>query len=78
MKICVPAVVGERSPKPTVVVSTATTIDWVRGDDLVFPSGSRHEYSNTENIIVGLIAEQVTGEGYRDLLSGRVFAPARL
>ena len=61
--------IDQLTTRPRGFVSTATIIDWVRGDDLVFPSGSRYEYSNTENIIVGLIAEQVTGGGYRDLLS---------
>ena len=70
--------IDQLTTRPRGFVSTATIIDWVRGDDLVFPSGSRYEYSNTENIIVGLIAEQVTGEGYGDLLSGRVFTPAGL
>ena len=50
----------------------------MRGDGLVFPSGTRYEYSNTDNIIVGLIAEQVTGEDYGDLLAQRVFGPAGL
>jgi D-alanyl-D-alanine carboxypeptidase len=64
--------------KPRGHVSPTGIIDWVRADDLVFPSGSRYEYSNTDNIVVGLIAEQVTGRSYGDLLSTLVFAPAKL
>ena len=43
-----------------------------------FAPGSRYEYSNTDNIVVGLIAEAVTGESYGDLLQKIVFGPARL
>ena len=70
--------VDQLTKDPRGFVAPPEIIDWVRGDDLVFPSGTRYEYSNTDNIIVGLIAEQVTGEGYGDLLAQRVFAPAGL
>ena len=53
-------------------------IDWVRADPLVFAPGSRYAYSNTDNIVVGLIAQAVTGRPYPDLLDDIVFAPARL
>ena len=72
------AFVDQLTNDPRGFVTPSGIIDWVRGDGLVFPSGSRYEYSNTDNIIVGLIAEQVTGGGYGDLLSRRVFAPAVL
>jgi D-alanyl-D-alanine carboxypeptidase len=64
--------------KPHGFVSPTRIVDWVRKDGLVFRPGSKYEYSNTDNIVVGLIAEQVTGESYGDLLSTLVFAPARL
>jgi D-alanyl-D-alanine carboxypeptidase len=44
----------------------------------VFPPGSRYEYSNTDNIVVGLIAETVTGRSYPDLLAEVVLGPANL
>ena len=40
--------------------------------DLVFPSGSRYEYSNTENILVGLMVEAATGHSYVRELGSRV------
>jgi D-alanyl-D-alanine carboxypeptidase len=64
--------------KPRGYVSPTGIIDWVRRDDLVFRPGSRYEYSNTDNIVVGLIAEQVTGQSYGDLLRTLVFGPAGL
>ena len=39
-----------------------------RGEPLEFPLGTRYEYSNTDNIVVGLIAEKVTGRSYASLL----------
>ena len=42
---------------PHGYVAPSGIIDWVRKDGLVFKPGSRYEYSNTDNIVVGLIAE---------------------
>jgi D-alanyl-D-alanine carboxypeptidase len=64
--------------KPRGYVPPARIIDWVRRDGLVFPPGSSYEYSNTDNIVVGLIAERVTGRSYGDLLRTLVFGPAGL
>ena len=47
-------------------------------DPLVFPPGTQYEYSNTDNIIVALIAEAVTGRPYPNLLEDIVFDPAEL
>ena len=41
-------------------------IGWVAPDGLSFAPGSRYKYSNTDNIVVGLIAQEVTGESYGD------------
>jgi D-alanyl-D-alanine carboxypeptidase len=58
---------------PDGVVSPAKIIGWVRRDPLVFRPGSRYTYSNTDNIVLGLMAEQVTGRSYRALLRRFVF-----
>src|SRR5215210_5187558 len=50
--------------KPAGSVAPSTIIDWVRGKRLGFAPGSRYEYSNTDNIVVGLIVEMVTARGY--------------
>jgi D-alanyl-D-alanine carboxypeptidase len=63
---------------PRGFVSPATVIDWVRGDHLEFLPGTRYEYSNTDNIVVGLIAQVAAGEPYGTLLSQVVFGPAGL
>ena len=63
---------------PHGYVSPRQIIGWVRGDRLDFTPGSRYAYSNTDNIVVALIAEPVTGQSFARLLSTLVFHPARL
>ncbi len=53
-------------------------VEYVAGTDLVFPSGSRYEYSNTENFLVGLMVEAATGRSYVRALGSRVFGPLGL
>jgi D-alanyl-D-alanine carboxypeptidase len=59
-------------------VSPGRIISWVAGERLNFPPGSRYRYSNTDNIVVGLIAERVTGRSYASLLRSLVFMPLGL
>lgn len=63
---------------PKAKVSPQTIIDWVRADPLVFPSGSKYEYSNTDNIIAALIAERASGRTYPNLLKIIVIDPLKL
>jgi D-alanyl-D-alanine carboxypeptidase len=63
---------------PGGYVSPVKIIGWVRGEPLVFRPGSRYEYSNTDNIVVGLMAEQVSGTPYARLLEEIVFEPLGL
>jgi D-alanyl-D-alanine carboxypeptidase len=64
--------------RPHAYVSPTMIIDWVRTDPLEFAPGSEYEYSNTDNIVVALIAEAITGRSYTQLLKTTVFGPARL
>jgi len=63
---------------PRGSVAPSTIIDWVAADPLEFAPGSRYAYSNTDNIVVGLIAEAITQQRYGTLLSDIVFRPAKL
>jgi D-alanyl-D-alanine carboxypeptidase len=63
---------------PDGFVSPARIIRWVRRDPLVFRPGSRYAYSNTDNIVLGLMAEAVTGRSYGRLLRRFVFRPLGL
>jgi D-alanyl-D-alanine carboxypeptidase len=64
--------------RPRAYLTPAEIIDWVRAEGLVFPPGSQYKYSNTDNIVIGLMAESVTGRSYPELLQDIVFGPARL
>ncbi|HYH53480.1 MAG TPA: serine hydrolase domain-containing protein [Solirubrobacterales bacterium] len=63
---------------PRGFVSPSKIIGWVRADPLEFASGSRYEYSNTDNIVIGLIVEAITGRSYGEALEEIVFGPAKL
>jgi D-alanyl-D-alanine carboxypeptidase len=63
---------------PDGFVSPAKVIGWVRRDRLVFRPGSRYAYSNTDNIVLGLMAQAVTGRSYGMLLRRFVFRPLGL
>jgi D-alanyl-D-alanine carboxypeptidase len=63
---------------PGAFVSPSTIIGWVADDELRFTPGTDYRYSNTDNIVVGLMAEEVTGRSYGRLLREIVFEPLRL
>jgi D-alanyl-D-alanine carboxypeptidase len=63
---------------PRGYVSPMQIIGWGRTEGPMFTPGSRYEYSNTDNIVVGVIAQSVTGQSFGQLLSTLVFGPARL
>ena len=63
---------------PRGYVSPTEIIGWVRRDPLAFRPGSRYEYSNTDNIIVGLIAQSITHTPYPALVRRLVIRPAGL
>ncbi len=69
---------AQAKDNPRGFVSPQGIVDWVRADPLEFAPGSRYEYSNTDNIVIGLIVEAVTGEPYGTALQRIVFGPARL
>jgi D-alanyl-D-alanine carboxypeptidase len=48
-------------------------VEYVAGEDLEFDPGSRYEYSNTENILVGLMVEAAARRSYEHELGARVF-----
>jgi D-alanyl-D-alanine carboxypeptidase len=63
---------------PGAHVSPAKIVGWVRRRPLEFKPGSRYAYSNTDNIVVGLLAQNVTGQPYATLLRRFVFRPLGL
>ena len=63
---------------PRGFVSPPTIVGWVAAKKLDFSPGSRYQYSNTDNIVLGLIAQAVTGKSYGSLIRQILFGPARL
>ena len=63
---------------PRGYVSPQGVIGWVAKDKLVFKPGSKYEYSNTDNIVVGLMVEAVTDGSYANALQQIVFGPTGL
>lgn len=53
-------------------------IEFVADKPLEFTPGSEYRYSDTDNIIIGLIVEQAGGEPYAEALRKRIYAPLGL
>jgi D-alanyl-D-alanine carboxypeptidase len=50
----------------------------VDDEPLNFESGTSYEYSNSDNIVVGLMVEEATGEPYEQQLNEQVYKPLGL
>jgi D-alanyl-D-alanine carboxypeptidase len=64
--------------RPKAYISPRTILSFVRDQPLRFRPGSRYEYSDTDNVVVGLMAEAATGRSYEQLLSDYVYRPLGL
>jgi D-alanyl-D-alanine carboxypeptidase len=53
-------------------------LDFVKPMALLFTPGSQYHYSNTDNVLVGLMVQDVTGTSYADALGQLVFTPFKL
>jgi D-alanyl-D-alanine carboxypeptidase len=53
-------------------------LSYVRSKPLDFAPGSAYRFSNTDNVVVGLMIEAATGSTYADVLQARVDAPLGL
>lgn len=53
-------------------------LSYVADKDLRFDPGTKYEYSNSDNIVVGLMAKAATGMKYERLLADRVTTPLNL
>jgi D-alanyl-D-alanine carboxypeptidase len=65
-----------RNPKR--YFSPQQLIGFVSDERLEFAPGSRYRYSDTDNIVVGLMAQAATGASYEDLLASEVYTPLGL
>jgi D-alanyl-D-alanine carboxypeptidase len=63
---------------PGAYLSPRELVGFVRDQPLRFRPGSRYEYSDTDNVVVGLMAEAVTRRSYEQLLASLVYRPLDL
>lgn len=63
---------------PTGYATPRKLVSFVRDEPLRFRPGSRYGYSDTDNIVVALMAEKATGRSYEQLLRRRVYGPLGL
>ncbi|RDH76272.1 class A beta-lactamase-related serine hydrolase [Mycolicibacterium moriokaense] len=63
---------------PKRVWSPEELLATVANQPPMFPAGTSWYYSNTNYVMLGMIAEQVTGEPLRQLLADRVFTPLNM
>jgi D-alanyl-D-alanine carboxypeptidase len=53
-------------------------LSFVRDKRLEFKPGSKYRYSNSDNVVVGLMIEAATGRPYEEVLEERVYGPLGL
>lgn len=53
-------------------------VTYVEKDPLLFAPGTRYNYSNTDNVVVGLMVEQASGRSYEQELQRLVLTPLGL
>jgi D-alanyl-D-alanine carboxypeptidase len=58
--------------------TSTKALDWVRGVPAYFAPGTDCLYSNTNYILLGLVAEKVTGKTMQDLYEERIFTPLNM
>ena len=64
---------------PARYLSPLELLGYVRDDPLEFPPGTRYSYSDTDNIVAGLMAEAVAGgSSYEQLLAREIYHPLGL
>lgn len=63
---------------PEASVTPQFTLSFVANEPLAFTPGSKYEYSNSDNLLIGLMAEAVTGRPYGELLQELVYSPLKL
>lgn len=62
----------------TVAPAPEKLLGFIAKDSLTFTPGTKYKYSNSDNIIVGLIVQAVTKKPYADALRELVYTPLKL
>ena len=69
-----PAFLAELELDPTQYMTPLELVGFVAGTEPEFDPGERYEYSDTDNLVVGLMAEAATGMPYDGLLERHVYS----
>jgi len=69
---------AQLSSNPRMHFDHSKLLDYVRSEPLEFAPGTKYEYSNSDNIAVGMMVEAVTGESYESQLASFVYDPLDL
>jgi D-alanyl-D-alanine carboxypeptidase len=64
--------------EPAQYLTPLQIVEFVADTPLTQTPGSGYEYSDTDNVVVGLMAEAATGLSYNELLQRYVYGPANL
>jgi D-alanyl-D-alanine carboxypeptidase len=72
------AFIDELIADPAQYMTPLELIGFVQDVEPEFGPGERYGYSDTDNVVVGLMAEAVTGKPYAELLDRHVYRPAGL
>lgn len=70
------AFVDELVADPAQFMTPRELLSYVKDKPLEFEPGSEYGYSDTDNIVAGLVAEQAGGRSYESLLRRYVYRPA--
>lgn len=73
-----PAFVEALKASLTVAPPPEQLLTYVADQPLEFAAGTRYHYSNSDNVLVGLIVQAVTGTSYADALASLVATPLGL
>lgn len=63
---------------PHMELTPEQLLGYVASEPLAFPPGSRYEYSDTDNIVVGLMVQAATGTSFVAQLAQQVTVPLQL
>lgn len=63
---------------PRVPPTPVDLVEYVAEEDLRFAPGTQYAYSNTDNVLIALMAEVATGRSYERALRSEVFGPLGL
>ena len=73
-----PAFIDVLKADPHAVLTPAQLLGYVTGQEPKPPPGTEYHYSDTDNIVVGLMVEAVTGGTYEQALAQDVASPLHL